>query len=154
MFGMDPGTESGSEGVFDIVIENPPYVRHEELKHQQVLDNTGVERPLKEVLKDRYACYAGTADLLVYFFERSFQLLKTGGVLCTITSNKYMRSGYGERLRTYLRYATRMHTVLDFGDAPVFTAIAYPCILVAQKTRQVGCKGPAQNIECDPRATR
>jgi adenine-specific DNA-methyltransferase len=140
MFGMDPGTESGSEGVFDIVIENPPYVRHEELKHQQVLDNTGVERPLKEVLKDRYACYAGTADLLVYFFERSFQLLKTGGVLCTITSNKYMRSGYGERLRTYLRYATRMHTVLDFGDAPVFTAIAYPCILVAQKTRQVGAK--------------
>lgn len=138
MFGIDPGTEGSSEGVFDIVIENPPYVRHEELKHQLVLDSTGVERPLKEVLKDRYACYTGTADLLVYFFERSFQLLKTGGVLSTITSNKYMRSGYGERLRTYLSYATEIRTLLDFGDAPVFAAVAYPCILVARKTRNVG----------------
>lgn len=137
MFGIEPADRGNAEGVFDIVISNPPYVRQETLKHLNALDSKGMERPLKDVLKERYACYTSTADLYVYFFERSFQLLKTDGVLSTITSNKYFRSTYGQNLRTYLAYATRLHTILDFGDAPVFTAIAYPCILVAQKTRHV-----------------
>jgi adenine-specific DNA-methyltransferase len=74
----------------------------------------------------------------VYFFERSLQLLRVGGVLSFITSNKYMRAAYGEKLRTYLAYATHPHAILDFGDAPVFTSIAYPCILIAEKVRHVG----------------
>jgi adenine-specific DNA-methyltransferase len=71
------------------------------------------------------------------FFERSLQLLSNGGVLSFITSNKYFRSGYGHRLRAYLSYATSPRVILDFGDAPVFTSIAYPAILVTQKTRHV-----------------
>ncbi len=100
-------------------------------------DADGKPRPLKEALKDQYECYTGTADLYVYFFERSLQLLRTGGVLSFITSNKYFRAGYGERLRAYLAYATNPRVILDFGDAPVFTSIAYPAILVTQKTRHV-----------------
>ena len=123
--------------VFDIVIGNPPYVRQEELKNQTVIGSDGKPRPLKEALKGQYECFTGTADLYVYFFERSLQLLRTGGVLSFITSNKYFRAGYGERLRTYLAYATRASAVLDFGDAPVFTSIAYPAILVTRKTRSV-----------------
>ncbi len=68
--------------------------------------------------------------LYVYFFERSLQLLHPGGLLSFITSNKYFSAVYGERLRTYLAYATRPRVMLDFGDAPVFTSIAYPAILV------------------------
>src|SRR5262249_17303850 len=73
----------------------------------------------------------------VYFFERSLQLLRKGGVLSFITSNKYMRAAYGERLRTYLFYATHPRVILDFGDADLFTSVAYPCIFVTQKVRQV-----------------
>jgi len=58
-------------------------------------------------------------------------------VLSFITSNKYFRAGYGERLRAYLAYATNPRVILDFGDAPVFTSIAYPAILVTQKTRHI-----------------
>lgn len=58
-------------------------------------------------------------------------------MLSFITSNKYFRAAYGERLRTYLAYATRPSAVIDFGDAPVFTSIAYPAILITQKTRSV-----------------
>jgi adenine-specific DNA-methyltransferase len=140
MFGIEPADKGSAEGVFDIVISNPPYVRQETLKHLTALDSNGVERPLKDVLKERYACYTSMADLYVYFYERSFQLLKEGGVLSTITSNKYMRSKYGHNLRNYLVYAGHLHTCLDFGDAPVFTAIAYPCILVIGKARNVGAK--------------
>ena len=122
---------------FDLVLGNPPYVRQEELKSVSVQDSAGRPRPLKEVLKEQYECFTGTADLYVYFIERSLQLLRTGGVLSFITSNKYFRAAYGERLRTYLLYATRPRVLLDFGDAPLFTAVAYPCILVVQKTRVV-----------------
>ena len=113
------------------------YVRQEELKNVSVQDSNGKESPLKDVLKNQYECYTGTADLYVYFFERSFQLLRTGGVLSFITSNKYFRAAYGERLRTYLLYATQPRVMLDFGDSPVFTAVAYPCIVVTQKTRHI-----------------
>ena len=139
---FDPGWMFGlaskdHDGVFDIVIGNPPYVRQEELKNQTVIGSNGKPQSLKVALQSQYECFTGTADLYVYFFERSLQLLHTGGALSFITSNKYFRAGYGERLRTYLAYATKPSVVLDFGDASVFTSIAYPAILVTQKTRSV-----------------
>jgi len=108
---------------FDISIGNPPYVRQEDIKE------------FKPLFKELFECFTGVADLYVYFYERSFQILKVGGVLSFISSNKYFRSGYGERLRWFLNYCGRIQLLLDFGDAPVFTAIAYPSIIVAQKIR-------------------
>ena len=133
-------SQTGMSGLpfgFDIVIGNPPYVRQEELKSQMVTGSDGKQCSLKDALRGQYDCFTGTADLYVYFFERSFQLLRIGGVLSFITSNKYFRAAYGERLRTYFAYATEPRVMLDFGDAPVFTSIAYPCIVVARKTRRV-----------------
>jgi len=137
MFGLHSSGEQGV-GVFDIVIGNPPYVRQEHLRNLTVTGSDGQPHPLKEAFKERYECYTGTADLYVYFFERSLQLLRVGGVLSFITSNKYMRAAYGEKLRTYLAYASHPHAILDFGDTPVFTSIAYPCVLIAEKVRHVG----------------
>jgi hypothetical protein len=130
MFGIPPEELDGN---FDIVIGNPPYVRQEELKNQTIIDSDGKEASLKDALERQYECFTGRADLYVYFFERSLQLMRTRGVLSFITSNKYFRAGYGERLRTLLFYSTAPHVILDFGDAPVFTSIAYPAILVTQK---------------------
>ncbi len=121
---------------FDIVIGNPPYVRQEEVKHFKVFAGASDELPLKEALKNDMYCYTGVADLYVYFYERSFDLLKVGGVLCFISSNKYFRSGYGERLRHFLTYAGEVLRLIDFGDAPVFNAIAYPSIIVVRKTKE------------------
>ncbi|MEI6633447.1 MAG: TaqI-like C-terminal specificity domain-containing protein [Chlamydiota bacterium] len=146
MFGL---ASKNHDGVFDVVIGNPPYVRQEELKNQTVIGSDGKPQPLKDALKGQYECFTGTADLFVYFFERSLQLLCTGGVLSFITSNKWFRAGYGERLRTYLAYATQPSVVLDFGDAPVFTSIAYPAILVTQKTRSVELGKLPKNVEAE-----
>ena len=120
MFGMhrDPLHD---EGVFDIVIGNPPYVRHEELADY------------KPQFKRLYECASGTADLYVYFYERSMQLLKPQGALSFITSNKWYRAGYGKALRTYLRSHAKLLSIIDFGDEAVFAALAYPTIVIAQK---------------------
>ncbi len=122
MFGM-PRARDNSEAVFDIVIGNPPYVRQEEIKD------------LKPLLKDvyKYECYTGTADLFVYFYERSIKLLKAHGVLSFITSNKWYRTKYGESLRLFMTTHTRLRHLIDFGDEAVFTAIAYPTIVIATR---------------------
>lgn len=118
---FDPEWMFGREEGFDIVIANPPYVRQEQIKER------------KAELAKRYTTYSGTADLYVYFYERAVQLLKPGGVLTFISSNKFFRAGYGEKLRAFLAAGTTIQQIIDFGDAPVFTAIAYPSIIIAQK---------------------
>jgi adenine-specific DNA-methyltransferase len=60
-------------------------------------------------------------------------LLKPGGVLSFITSNKWYRSGYGEKLRGWLSENLRLVRLIDFGDAPIFTAIAYPTIVIGER---------------------
>ncbi|MFI5069967.1 MAG: Eco57I restriction-modification methylase domain-containing protein [Terriglobales bacterium] len=106
---------------FDIVIGNPPYVRQEQIKE------------LKSTLKQYFDCYTGAADLYVYFYERGVRLLRVGGVFSFITSNKWFRSGYGKALRTWLGANAKVERLIDFGDAEIFDAIAYPCIIVLSK---------------------
>ena len=109
---------------FDIVLGNPPYVRQEQIKE------------IKPRLKEHYESYTGTADLYVYFYERGIQLLREHGVFGFISSNKWFRAAYGEKLRNWLATHTRLHQIIDFGDAPVFTSIAYPCIVILTKEEQ------------------
>ncbi len=126
MFGL--GDHEG--GCFDVVLANPPYVRQEKIE-SYLLD--GRPANSKRQLAAHYATAAGTADLLVYFFERAVRLLKPGGAVAFITSNKWYRVAYGAKLRSWLSAETRLKAVIDFGDAEVFEAIAYPTIIVAQK---------------------
>ncbi|MDD1418863.1 Eco57I restriction-modification methylase domain-containing protein [Dolichospermum sp. ST_sed1] len=120
---FDPEWMFGIKDGFDICIGNPPYVRMEQIKE------------LKPVLQKQYECYTGRADLYVYFYERAYQLLREKGILTYISSNKYFRSAYGENLRQFLGKNTTINQLIDFGDAPIFTAIAYPSIIILSKEK-------------------
>ncbi len=112
-----PPFEKGGFG-FDVVIGNPPYVRQETLGES-----------FKKYAKDKFKTYAGTADLYVYFIEKSLSLLDKDGLYSMIVANKWMRAGYGESLRRFLK-EKKIHEIIDFGDLPVFQgATTYPCIL-------------------------
>ncbi|PSB03051.1 class I SAM-dependent DNA methyltransferase [Merismopedia glauca] len=112
---------------FDVIIGNPPYVRQEEIK------------AFKPVLQQKYQSYTGVADLFVYFYEQGLQLLKPKGYLTYISSNKYFRAGYGEKLRQLLTSSTTIHELIDFGDFPVFEeATAYPSIITLSKVKPDG----------------
>ena len=113
---------SKNGGGFDIVVANPPYIRHELL-------GASYKKDLKKIYPN---VYSGLADLFVYFYARALQILRSGGVLAFISSNKFMRAGYGDKLRQVLGEQTTIHTIVDFGDLPVFTATAYPLIIVVQ----------------------
>ncbi len=110
-------------GGFDAVIGNPPYVRQEHLG------------AIKEHLQANFQSYHGMADLYVYFYERGISLLKPGGRLAFVVTNKWMKAGYGEPLRRYFGENTWVESVVDFGHAKQFfkDADVFPCFLVARK---------------------
>lgn len=115
--------EAFREGGFDIVLANPPYVRQELIT------------TIKPALKTLYpTVYKGTADLYCYFYARSVELLRQGGMLAFISPNKWFKATYGAPLRKHLAETCRIESITDFGDLPVFeSATAYPMIFVAQK---------------------
>ena len=77
---------------FDIVLANPPYVRMEKLDNE---DELSYGEAFPEVSASR-------ADILVYFYARALQILRPGGWLSFITSNKFMRAAYGTGIREHL----------------------------------------------------
>jgi len=111
-------------GGFDIIVANPPYVRMELIK------------PLKPMLRRNFAAvHDERTDLYVYFYARAHELLRPGGVAAFISSNKWLRAGYGEKLRQLLLDAQAFHLVADFGELPVFqTAATFPAIFVWEKS--------------------
>ena len=100
---------SGRNG-FDIVIGNPPYIQ---------LQNNGGE--LAKIYQSYgFKGFARTGDIYCLFYERGYQLLREGGHLCYITSNKWMRAGYGEKIRGFLAHSTNPILLVDFAGIKVF----------------------------------
>ena len=98
------------KGGFDIVIGNPPYI--------QLQGNGGSLAKLYENCK--YESFARTGDIYCLFYEQGWHMLKQGGHLCFITSNKWMRAGYGKGLRQFFANNTNPKLLLDFGGIQVF----------------------------------
>ena len=107
---FDPEWMFGVKDGFDIVIGNPPYVQlqNDEGKLRKMYENCG------------YETFASTGDIYCLFYERGHQLLKDGAHLCYITSNKWMRAGYGEKTRKFFATKTNPMLLIDFGGVKVF----------------------------------
>lgn len=123
---FDPATMFGPElePGFDVVIGNPPYVQIQKFSaaHKQAWQ------------AQNYSTYAATGDVYCLFYERGVRLLKAGGQLGFITSNKWMRAGYGEAMRKFLAQEVDLVSVMDFGMAQNFgAATTYTCIVHAAK---------------------
>ena len=98
------------KGGFDIVIGNPPYV--------QLQKNGGKLAELYE--KQGYETFARTGDIYCLFYEKAHQLLKQGGICNFITSNKWMRAGYGQATRKFFLEHTNPLILIDFAGIKVF----------------------------------
>ena len=115
-----------SNGGFDIVIGNPPYI--------QLQNNAG---ELAKIYEDcGYESFARTGDIYCLFYERGWQLLKNNGHLCFITSNKWMRAGYGEKTRGFFAKKTDPMLLIDFAGVKIFeSATVDTNILLFSKTK-------------------
>lgn len=113
------------KGGFDVVIGNPPYVQIQKFSGQKVQ---------KEWEKQKYETFTKTGDIYCLFYEKGHRILRKQGVLAFITSNKWMRAAYGEKLRRFFLNQTTIEQLIDFGDSPIFSeATTYTNILLFEK---------------------
>ncbi|MBD5209560.1 MAG: N-6 DNA methylase [Bacteroidales bacterium] len=132
-------TDVFTSGGFDIVIGNPPYIQLQKSLGITAIDKKGKEYDMKlgDLYKDaNFATFEKTGDIYCLFYELGNKMLKDGGHLCYITSNKWMRAGYGERLRSYLSKSTNPKILIDFGGIQIFdSATVDTNILLIQKAK-------------------
>jgi hypothetical protein len=50
------------------------------------------------------------------FSARALQLLKAGGMLAFISSNKWFKAKYGEKLKKHIAETCHIHSITDFGE--------------------------------------
>ena len=94
---------------FDAVIGNPPYIQ---------LQKMGARA---ELLKQQgYETYDSMGDIYSLFYELGYKLLRPNGKLCYITSNKWMRAGYGEKTREFFVKRTNPELLIDFAGVKIF----------------------------------
>ena len=111
---FDPSWMFGVEDGFDIVIGNPPYIQL-----QTSIDEKKTK--LGDIYKDeKFKTFERTGDIYCLFYEKGLSLLNNGGILTYITSNKWMRAGYGNKLRNYLANNSNPLLLIDFGGNKVF----------------------------------
>jgi len=124
---------------FDVVIANPPYVSHDEIEDYE-----------KKYIKSNFESFQSFADLYCYFIELGVSLLKNNGILCSITSNSYLKADYGKSLRQFLINKSDILQIINvekyqlFDEATVNTAV-----LMVQKGKHDDTNCKIVNAEYD-----
>lgn len=108
---------------FDVIISNPPYVR------TQIL---GSER--SQQLARQFEL-TGRVDLYHAFTMAMASVLKPGGILGLLTSNRFFTIKSGASLRQLLGTHFDLQAVYDLGDTKLFSAAVLPAIIVGKKSR-------------------
>ena len=116
----------GKEG-FDIVVGNPPYVQLQKMK-------SGGAR--KKYQEQKYRTYDSMGDIYCLFYEKGIEIISKKGVLCYISSNKWMRAYYGKKLRNFFLEWNPL-ILIDLGPAVFKTATVDTNILFVQKSQNL-----------------
>jgi adenine-specific DNA-methyltransferase len=121
----------------DVVIGNPPYVRHDEIPTH-----------LAEQYRYRWSTMRGRCDIYVPFFERGLEALNDGGVLGYICADRWQRNNYGTALRHLIHDRFNVESTISMHGVNAFEdeVDAYPSIILIRP-------GGQQNgviIDCEP----
>lgn len=113
-----------SNGGFDIILGNPPYVRVQNLSYELI-----------DIYKKRFHSAHKRIDLSILFIERSLNLLKEGGYSAFITSSQFLKAEYGRKIRKLMK--NDLEEILYFGDNQIFdNATNYTSIFMFKKNNK------------------
>ena len=125
--------EEGNFEGFDCIIGNPPYIQ---------LQKMGTDADALQ--KMNYDTYERTGDIYCLFYEMGMKLLRKGALLSFITSNKWMRAGYGKILRGHISSNYNPTLLIDFANNKIFdSATVLVNILSLEK-----CNNKGQTLSC------
>lgn len=115
---------------FDIVIGNPPYI--------QLQNFASMDPELQTAYANAgFKSHAATGDIYCLFYEMGHAVLRwRTGILAYITSNKWMRAGYGKYLRNFFDSEVDPLLLIDFFGQRVFTTATVDVnILIFRKSK-------------------
>ncbi|MBI2851427.1 MAG: Eco57I restriction-modification methylase domain-containing protein [Chloroflexi bacterium] len=125
---FDTGWMFGVSDGFDVVIANPPYIQLQ-----------SVQQEADRLEKMQYQSFARMGDIYCLFYERGYGLLADSGVLSFITSNKWIRAGYGKAIREFFAHKTNPLRLIDFAGQRIFdSATVDVSIMIFEKGKNKG----------------
>ena len=128
---FSPLVQFGIDRDFDIVIGNPPYIQLQ-----------GMAKGLKEMYQNAgYESFKSTGDIYQLFYEKCLGLLSDDGVASLITSNKWMRAGYGASTREYFYKNADVFRIIDLGAGRFESATVDVNIIFYSKTKEKHTRG-------------
>ena len=114
---------------FDIIIGNPPYVRHENIPLTK-----------REDYRSRFQCFRHRSDIYVAFFEKSLGCLTEAGQLCFICPDRWLKNRYGGNLRDLISERNGVRAIINLNDLNVFreNVNSYPMIILVNTDAGLG----------------
>lgn len=110
-----------ASGGFDVAVANPPY--------RPLQEERGWLAELYKAVG--YKTFARTGDIYQLFYERGCELLRSdSGQLAYITSNSWLRTRYGQKLRRYIARNHEPVAWIDLGKDVFESAIVDSGILL------------------------
>ena len=100
-----------SQGGFDIVIANPPYIG--EKGHKEIFQPVKLDAQLGKF-------YLGKMDYFYFFFHFAFNTLNGKGVCTFITTNYYLTALGAKKLRRDIRERMKIRLLLNLGELKLF----------------------------------
>lgn len=133
-----------SQGGFDAVIGNPPYLNIDDTWGQGDERQRYIKKTYSEIYNDK-------TDILFYFFAKAIQLSK--GVVGLIVSRAFLEAFKADKLRSWLATKSHLSEVIDFQSYYVFKGVGISTAVVILDATKVA--GTAQlfrlrNVEYSP----
>ena len=115
---------------FDLLVANPPYVRHHHI------DANYKKELQKEVMQNTGIKISGLAGLYCYFLILSERWLADGALSCWLIPSEFMDVNYGKAVKQYLLECVDLLCVHKFkaDDVQLMTHLSVPLYLL-QKGR-------------------
>ena len=112
------------EEKFDLLVTNPPYVRHHHIAAQ---DKTYLQQMVKNFCGMKIS---GLAGLYCYFMMLSFRLMKKDGIMSFLVPSEFMDVNYGVSVKRFLLEKVELISIhrfqatdLQFDDALVSSCV-------------------------------
>jgi adenine-specific DNA-methyltransferase len=122
--------QAPQEQRFNLVLTNPPYVRH----HHLSLDDK--ERLKRQIARLLHLDISGLAGLYCYFFLLSHEWMEEGGLAAWLIPSEFMDVNYGVTLRRYLADRVTLLQIHRFcpTDAQFSDALVSSAVVVFRKS--------------------